>query len=49
MARCTQCNFYMTAEETGDEPGCAAGGDVSNPDEDIYCGEVEEDDDEETT
>lgn len=37
MAKCTKCEFYITAEETGDQPGCSQDGDVSNPDEDINC------------
>lgn len=42
-----QCNFYLTAKETGDEPGCAADGDVTNPEQDIYCGDVDGDDEKE--
>jgi len=37
MARCIECKFYITAEETRDEPGCMNDGDVSNPSEDINC------------
>ena len=32
-----QCKFYITAEETGDQPGCADDGDITNPEEDINC------------
>ena len=37
---CIDCEFYITAEQTGDEPGCAAGGDCSEPEEDINCAEA---------
>ena len=37
MAKCIECKFYITAEETGDKPGCMNDGDVSNPNEDINC------------
>ena len=37
MAKCIECEFYITAEQTGDEPGCEDGGDVTNPNEDINC------------
>jgi len=35
--------LYIIVEETGDEPGCASGGDVSNPTKNIYCVEVDGD------
>ena len=35
--KCTKCEFYITAEETGDQPGCSQDGDVTNPNEDINC------------
>jgi len=37
MAKCIECEFYITAEQTGDQPGCSQDGDVSNPNEDINC------------
>lgn len=43
MARCInkktgeKCKFYITAEETGDQPGCADDGDITNPEEDVNC------------
>jgi len=35
--KCIECQFYITAEQTGDQPGCSQDGDVANPDEDINC------------
>lgn len=35
--KCIECQFYITAEQTGDEPGCEQDGDVTNPNEDINC------------
>lgn len=35
--RCIDCEFYITAEQTGDLPGCTTDGDVTNPTEDINC------------
>jgi len=35
--RCINCKFYITAEETGDEPGCLNDGDVTSPEDDINC------------
>lgn len=39
--KCIDCILFVAAEETGDEPGCASGGDVSNPNTDIYCAEID--------
>ena len=39
-----QCKHYITAEQTEDEPGCATDGDISKPELDIYCGEIDGDD-----
>ena len=39
--KCIECILFITAEETGDEPGCTGGGDVSNPTKNIYCGEMD--------
>jgi len=41
--RCIDCILFITAEETGDEPGCASGGNVSNPTKNIYCAEMDGD------
>lgn len=41
--RCIDCILFVIAEETGDEPGCASGGNVSNPTKNIYCIEVDGD------
>ena len=38
--KCIDCEFYITAEQTGDLPGCATDGDVTNPTEDINCVEA---------
>ena len=35
--KCVNCDYYITAEQTGDKPGCMNDGDVSNPNEDINC------------
>ncbi len=35
--QCINCPFYITAKETGDQPGCVNDGDVTNPDKDINC------------
>jgi len=35
--KCVECQFYITAEQTGDQPGCCQDGDVTNPNEDINC------------
>lgn len=47
MAKCidgiSYCIFYLTAEMTGDEPGCASGGNVSKPTEEVYCAEIDGD------
>lgn len=37
MAICVECEFYITAEQTGDKPGCSDDGDVTKPNEDINC------------
>jgi len=37
--KCTDCEFYLTAKDTGDQSGCCRGGDVTNPDKDINCPE----------
>jgi len=52
MAKCIDkengnCKFYITAEETGDEPGCANDGDVTNPELNTYCGEIDGDNEKE--
>lgn len=39
-----QCRFYLTAEQTGDQPSCTDDGDITNPEQDIYCGEIDGDD-----
>ena len=41
--RCIDCILFVAAEETGDEPGCASGGDISNPTKDVYCAEMDGD------
>lgn len=45
MARCIdgnkKCKFYITAEETGDRPGCFDDGDIDNPTLDIYCAVID--------
>ena len=38
--RCINCDYYLTKEDTGDEPGCEHDGDVTNPEEDINCVEA---------
>ena len=35
--------MFVAAEETGDEPGCASGGDISNPNKNVYCAEMDGD------
>ena len=37
MAKCIKCEFYITAEQTGDKPGCSQDGDVTKPYENINC------------
>lgn len=38
--KCINCEFYLTAKDTGDEPGCVNDGDVLNPERDINCAEA---------
>ncbi len=38
--KCIKCEFYITAEQTGDTPGCCQDGDVTSPNEDINCTEA---------
>lgn len=35
--KCIECEFYITAEETGDQPGCLQDGDVTDPHKDVNC------------
>ena len=37
MAKCIECEFYLTAKDTGNKPGCLQDGDVSSPKKDINC------------
>jgi len=46
MAKCIDkngnCEFYFPAQ--GDAPaGCMNDGDITNPEEDVYCGEIDGD------
>ena len=41
--KCIECILFVTAEETGDEPECASGGNVSNPTKNVYCVEMDGD------
>ena len=41
--KCIDCILFVAAEETEDEPGCASGGDVSNPIKNVYCAEMDGD------
>lgn len=38
--KCVECEFYITAYETEDLPGCSRDGDVTNPRRDINCAEA---------
>jgi len=40
MAKCIECEYYITAKQTGDQPGCSQDGDVTDPNKDINCPEA---------
>ena len=42
--KCIDCINYIPIDENRDEAGCANDGDVTNPEEDVYCGEMDDSD-----